>query len=91
MLARSLNVSRRCALRIPAAIGVNARSYHESVVDHFENPRNVGSLDKSDKSVGTALVGAPACGDVMKLQVRIEDGKVVDSKVRVAPHQRVLV
>jgi NifU-like protein involved in Fe-S cluster formation len=43
--------------------------YHEKVIDHYENPRNVGSLDKSKKNVGTGLVGAPACGDVMKLQI----------------------
>ncbi len=47
-----------------------ARFYHEKVIEHYENPRNVGSLDKADNSVGTGLVGAPACGDVMKLQVR---------------------
>jgi NifU-like protein involved in Fe-S cluster formation len=43
--------------------------YHEKVIDHYENPRNVGSLDKNNKNVGTGLVGAPACGDVMKLQI----------------------
>ncbi len=43
--------------------------YHQNIVDHYENPRNVGSLDKNSKTVGTGLVGAPACGDVMKLQV----------------------
>ncbi len=84
MLARSAGLLRAAALstRIRAPVAVPARGYHEAVVDHFENPRNVGSLDKSDKAVGTALVGAPACGDVMKLQVRIENGLVVDSKVR---------
>jgi hypothetical protein len=46
-------------------------NYHEKVIDHYENPRNVGSFDKSDLNVGTGLVGAPACGDVMKLQVRL--------------------
>lgn len=45
------------------------RDYHEKVIDHYENPRNVGSFEKSDANVGTGLVGAPACGDVMKLQV----------------------
>ncbi len=45
------------------------RDYHEKVIDHYENPRNVGSFDKNDTNVGTGLVGAPACGDVMKLQV----------------------
>jgi hypothetical protein len=65
-----------------SSAGVRVRSYHELVVDHFENPRNVGSLDKNDPLVGTAVVGAPACGDVMKIQVKIVDGVVVDSKVR---------
>lgn len=46
-------------------------AYHEKVLDHYENPRNVGSLDKNDKHVGTGLVGAPACGDVMKLQIKV--------------------
>ena len=45
------------------------QGYHENVIDHYENPRNVGSLDKQKKNVGTGLVGAPACGDVMKLQI----------------------
>lgn len=45
------------------------QEYHENVIDHYENPRNVGSLDKQKKNVGTGLVGAPACGDVMKLQI----------------------
>lgn len=59
------------------------RSYHKSVVDHYENPRNVGSLDKNDPNVGTGLVGAPACGDVMKLQIRVnDDGEIVESKFK---------
>lgn len=58
------------------------RMYHENIVDHYESPRNVGSMDKEDKNVGTGLVGAPACGDVMKLQIRVEDGKVVESKFK---------
>lgn len=59
------------------------RAYHENIVDHYENPRNVGSLDKSDPNVGTGLVGAPACGDVMKLQIRVDaDGKIVESKFK---------
>ena len=45
--------------------------YHEKVIDHYENPRNVGSMDKAKKNVGTGLVGAPACGDVMKLQIEL--------------------
>ncbi|XP_050536339.1 iron-sulfur cluster assembly scaffold protein IscU [Daktulosphaira vitifoliae] len=57
--------------------------YHKNVIDHYENPRNVGSLNKNDKNVGTGLVGAPACGDVMKLQIKVDDaGKIVDAKFK---------
>jgi len=57
-----------------------ARAYHQKVVDHYENPRNVGSFDREDPNVGTGLVGAPACGDVMKLQIKVDDdGEIVDS------------
>ena len=57
-------------------------AYHEKVIDHYENPRNVGSLDKSKKNVGTGLVGAPACGDVMKLQIEVDaDGKTIQKAV----------
>lgn len=53
------------------------------VLEHYENPRNVGSLDKKDKNVGTGLVGAPACGDVMKLQIQVdENGKIIDAKFK---------
>lgn len=53
------------------------------VIDHYENPRNVGSLNKNDKNVGTGLVGAPACGDVMKLQIKVDDdGKIIDAKFK---------
>jgi hypothetical protein len=56
--------------------------YHETVIDHYENPRNVGSLDKSKRNVGTGLVGAPACGDVMKLQIELtEDGTRIENAV----------
>eukprot|EP00057_Strongylocentrotus_purpuratus_P000720 XP_001181778.2 PREDICTED: iron-sulfur cluster assembly protein 3-like [Strongylocentrotus purpuratus] len=51
--------------------GPASASYHKNVIDHYENPRNVGAMDKNDKNVGTGLVGAPACGDVMKLQVTL--------------------
>uniref|UniRef100_A0A803L8L3 NIF system FeS cluster assembly NifU N-terminal domain-containing protein n=1 Tax=Chenopodium quinoa TaxID=63459 RepID=A0A803L8L3_CHEQI len=63
-----------------SSLGI-ARHYHERVVDHYNNPRNVGSFDNSDPDVGTGLVGAPACGDVMKLQIRVDDktGKIVDA------------
>ncbi|XP_038618994.1 LOW QUALITY PROTEIN: iron-sulfur cluster assembly enzyme ISCU, mitochondrial [Tachyglossus aculeatus] len=60
-----------------------ARLYHKKVVDHYENPRNVGSLDKTSKNVGTGLVGAPACGDVMKLQIQVDEkGKIVDARFK---------
>ena len=52
---------------------VAARRYHENVIDHYEKPRNVGVLDAKDKTVGTGLVGAPACGDVMKLQIQVDE------------------
>ena len=58
-------------------------AYSEEVNDHFDNPRNMGSLDKSDPKVGTGVVGAPACGDVMKLQIRInDDGVIEDAKFK---------
>jgi nitrogen fixation NifU-like protein len=53
-------------------------AYSEKVVEHYENPRNVGSLDKNDPNVGTGLVGAPACGDVMKLQIRVSDAGIIE-------------
>ena len=58
-------------------------AYSEKVVDHYENPRNVGSFDKGDESVGTGMVGAPACGDVMKLQIKVnEQGVIEDAKFK---------
>jgi nitrogen fixation NifU-like protein len=57
-------------------------AYSDKVLDHYENPRNVGSLDKEDLEVGTGMVGAPACGDVMKLQIRVEDGIITDAKFK---------
>eukprot|EP01115_Flamella_aegyptia_P008582 TRINITY_DN35865_c0_g1_i1.p1 TRINITY_DN35865_c0_g1~~TRINITY_DN35865_c0_g1_i1.p1 ORF type:complete len:161 (-),score=21.24 TRINITY_DN35865_c0_g1_i1:154-612(-) len=57
-------------------------AYSEKVIDHYENPRNVGSMDKKSEDVGTGIVGAPACGDVMKLQIKVKDGIVVDSKFK---------
>ena len=53
-------------------------AYSEKVIEHYENPRNVGSFDKDDPSVGTGLVGAPACGDVMKLQLKISDAGIIE-------------
>lgn len=57
-------------------------AYSEKVVDHYENPRNVGSFDKGDDAVGTGMVGAPACGDVMKLQIKVEDGIITDARFK---------
>lgn len=58
-------------------------AYSEQVLDHYENPRNVGSFEKGDNEVGTGMVGAPACGDVMKLQIKVgEDGTITDAKFK---------
>jgi len=57
-------------------------AYSTQVIDHYENPRNVGKMDPEDSNVGTGLVGAPACGDVMKLQIRVEDGVITDAKFK---------
>ena len=80
-----LAVRRTAQLRAPLLSRVAVRSYHERIVDHYESPRNVGSLDKNDPEVGTGLVGAPACGDVMKLQMRVVDGKVEQAVFKVRP------
>ncbi|RDW27943.1 iron sulfur cluster assembly protein 1, mitochondrial [Yarrowia lipolytica] len=58
-------------------LAISRRGYHEKVLDHYNNPRNVGSMNKNDEDVGTGLVGAPACGDVMKLQIRVDDNGVI--------------
>ncbi|XP_050505909.1 iron-sulfur cluster assembly scaffold protein IscU-like [Diabrotica virgifera virgifera] len=69
------------SMSVPARLSVAC--YHKNVIEHYENPRNVGSLDKNDKNVGTGLVGAPACGDVMKLQIKVDDnGKIVEAKFK---------
>ena len=57
-------------------------AYSDKVIDHYENPRNVGSFDKGDESVGTGMVGAPACGDVMRLQIKVKDGRIEDAKFK---------
>ncbi len=76
MLIKLFNTSPATFLRPFVAL------YHEKVIDHYENPRNVGSLDKNKKNVGTGLVGAPACGDVMKLQIELnEDGTTIEKPV----------
>lgn len=72
----------RKVMKQPSRMGA-VRMYHQNIIDHYENPRNVGSLDKKAEDVGTGLVGAPACGDVMKLQIKVDkDGNIVDSKFK---------
>jgi nitrogen fixation NifU-like protein len=56
--------------------------YSDKVIDHYENPRNVGKMNREDRNVGTGMVGAPACGDVMQLQIRVEDGIIEDAKFK---------
>ena len=64
-------------------IGRNNMAYSNKVIDHFQNPQNVGSMDRNDPNVGTGMVGAPACGDVMKLQLKInDDGIIEDAKFK---------
>ena len=57
-------------------------AYSEKVMDHYENPRNVGKFDSNEKGIGTGMVGAPACGDVMRLQIQVEDGIITDAKFK---------
>ena len=89
----STEATSRSASRLSAAAaatsasapppGSSRRAYHQNIVDHYESPRNVGALDKGDRSVGTGLVGAPACGDVMKLQIRVgADGRIAEAKFK---------
>jgi Fe-S cluster assembly scaffold IscU len=87
-ISRSLTSSTRPFISTPAyiatpAVGVQARrNYHEKVLDHYSKPRNVGSMPKNDGDVGTGLVGAPACGDVMKLQIRVDPTNQTISDVK---------
>ena len=57
-------------------------AYSDQLVDHYENPRNVGRMDKTDRAVGTGMVGAPACGDVMQLQIKVENNVITDAKFK---------
>ncbi|KAK4052556.1 iron-binding protein [Microbotryomycetes sp. JL221] len=75
-LLSSTQSGRPVAQRLPVVLQAR-RHYHEKVIDHYERPRNVGSLDKNDISVGSGLVGAPACGDVMKLQIKVDDNGII--------------
>merc|ERR1712146_69647 len=79
----SRTVVRASAVPRAAAVATvqPVRAYHERVIDHYEKPRNVGSLDKADRSVGTGLVGAPACGDVMKFQIKVDENGVIQESV----------
>ncbi|GFO47254.1 Iron-sulfur cluster assembly enzyme iscu, mitochondrial [Plakobranchus ocellatus] len=83
MFRGARELSKRILPKLDASLVAPAAGYHKNVIDHYENPRNVGSLDKDDKNVGTGLVGAPACGDVMKLQIKLDDnGKIIDAKFK---------
>jgi len=82
MLSHTLRSTTR--LIKPRQFLTQTRSYHENIVDHYESPRNVGSLPKTSTSVGTGLVGAPACGDVMKLQIQVDPltGVIIETKFK---------
>jgi Fe-S cluster assembly scaffold IscU len=75
---------RAAASVVPRQLPAAARTYHAKVIDHYSNPRNVGSLDRNDATVGTAIVGAPACGDVIKLGIRVDEktGRIIESKFK---------
>lgn len=70
-------------VKLASVQSVQTRNYDQKVIDHYNNPKNVGSFDKKDKDIGTGLVGAPACGDVMKLQIKVdENGKICDARFK---------
>eukprot|EP00928_Gymnodinium_smaydae_P000500 TRINITY_DN10191_c0_g1_i2.p2 TRINITY_DN10191_c0_g1~~TRINITY_DN10191_c0_g1_i2.p2 ORF type:complete len:157 (+),score=45.96 TRINITY_DN10191_c0_g1_i2:70-540(+) len=81
LIARSVSFGLQSGVA-RGALAASARGYHEVVHDHFNNPRNVGTLSKNDNNVGTALVGKASCGDVIKLQVKVEDGIIKDAKFK---------
>jgi len=81
VLRSSSSVLARPIRPLSSVVAKQSRAYHEKVINHYEKPRNVGSLPKGDMDVGTGLVGAPACGDVMKLQIRV-DGNGIISDVK---------
>ena len=80
-MGAAIRPAMRATMR-PAAATLGVRAYHPKVIDHYTNPRNVGSLDKNLPNVGTGLVGAPACGDVMKLQIQVNDETGVIENVK---------
>ena len=73
---KAINIAKNKIINIPK------REYHSRIIDHYENPRNVGSFNKESKYIGTGLVGAPACGDVMKLQIKVDNGIIIDAKFK---------
>lgn len=75
-------VARSASSTYPAIFSQPRRAYHEAVIDHFKKPRNVGKLDASKKTVGSALVGKASCGDVIKLQIEVDGGKIKDAKFK---------
>lgn len=74
----STRLATPAAFATRLAASQQTRSYHPKVLDHYNNPRNVGSMNKNDNDVGTGLVGAPACGDVMKLQIRVDENGIIN-------------
>mmetsp|Transcript_232 Transcript_232/g.227 ORF Transcript_232/g.227 Transcript_232/m.227 type:complete len:167 (-) Transcript_232:62-562(-) len=82
LASKALGLGKMSVIRPNMLTSVLSRSYHENVIDHYEKPRNVGSLDAKDQDVGTGLVGAPACGDVMKLQIKVnKDNNKIEKAV----------
>src|SRR4051812_29040316 len=83
LIRRKWNGRRTNLNQLPYEPQESIMAYSEKVLDHYNNPRNVGSLDKQDPNVGTGIVGAPECGDVMKLQIKVDDsGKIIDAKFK---------
>jgi nitrogen fixation NifU-like protein len=80
--AASSRVSSLAEIKSIIQVAGTNMSYSQQVIDHYENPRNVGSFDKTDDDVGTGMVGAPSCGDVMKLQIKVKDGIITDAKFK---------
>lgn len=76
--APRMTMARAAAARAPVVAQQQVRMYHGKVLDHYNNPRNVGSFLKTDKNVGIGLVGAPACGDVMKLSIKVNDAGIIE-------------
>ncbi|XP_074604941.1 iron-sulfur cluster assembly enzyme [Brevipalpus obovatus] len=75
--------SLNCLLKIGQSAVTSVRHYDQKVLDHYENPQNVGSFKKDEANVGTGLVGAPACGDVLKLQIKVDDnGNIIDARFK---------